>query len=84
MPAMEAGRRVRLPPRSSTDCRWGFNAIPSEVELERLIIRNKQDGLGTITLSAVDGRPSLSFASEGREKISLTIPKFLFRTFEGE
>jgi len=47
----------------------------SEVELERLIIRNKQDGLGTITLSAVDGRPSLSFASEGREKISLTIPK---------
>ena len=47
----------------------------SEVELERLIMRNKQDGLGTITLSAVDGRPSLSFASEGREKISLTIPK---------
>ena len=46
-----------------------------EVELERLVIKSKQDGLGTITLSAVDGLPSLSFAREGREKISLTIPK---------
>jgi hypothetical protein len=47
---------------------------PGQVELERLVIKNK-DGAGTITLSAANGQPSLSFASEGREKISLTIPK---------
>jgi hypothetical protein len=47
----------------------------NEVELERLVIKSKQDGAATITLSAVDGHPSLSFANEGREKISLTIPK---------
>ena len=47
----------------------------NEVELERLVIKSKQEGLGTITLSAVDGLPSMSFASEGREKISLSIPK---------
>jgi hypothetical protein len=47
----------------------------NEVELERLVIKDKQAGSGTITLSAADGFPSLSFASEGRERISLTIPK---------
>ncbi len=46
-----------------------------EVELEQLVIRSKQGGSGAITLSAADGFPSLSFTSEGREKISLTIPK---------
>jgi hypothetical protein len=46
-----------------------------EVEVERLVIKNKQGSSGTITLSAEDGVPTLSFASEGREKISLTIPK---------
>ena len=51
------------------------------MELERLVIKNKQDGSGTITLSAVDGFPSLSFAREGREKISLTIPKDGIPTF---
>ena len=46
-----------------------------QVELERLVIKNKEEALGTITLSATNGQPSLSFASEGRERISLTIPK---------
>jgi hypothetical protein len=47
----------------------------NEVELERLVIKSKENGAGTITLSAIDGFPSLTFASEGREKISLTIPQ---------
>jgi hypothetical protein len=47
----------------------------TEVELERLVIKSKENSHGTITLSAVDGFPSLTFASEGQDKISLTIPK---------
>jgi hypothetical protein len=47
----------------------------NEVELERLVIKNNQAGSGAITLSAVDGSPSLSFATEGRERISLSVPK---------
>jgi hypothetical protein len=43
--------------------------------LEQLVIKNKQGGLGTITLSALDGCPSISLASDGREKVSLTISK---------
>lgn len=84
-------RRVERLERESRFWRWagGFACLlaatlivggaatqaTNEVELERLVIKNKQAGGGTITLSAVDGFPSLSFASEGREKISLTIPK---------
>jgi hypothetical protein len=47
----------------------------NEVELERLVIKGKQDGSGAITLSALDGVPALSFTSQGSEKVSLTIPK---------
>jgi hypothetical protein len=45
---------------------------PGEIELERLVIRNK-DAKRAIVLSATDGDPSLTFTDEGQEKVAMSL-----------